>query len=898
MSKQIQANKNTGSLSREKNTKLGQDQRVTHINNTYAAPEWFDLNKYPMHNDHLMKSLIPLDEQLHVALKDRSFIENWDEFLAIRKQLKTLFIDLLKYEMKFVRQNNVEQYFWKILYYNNLEHFKRFLNDPNQPNRSFFHDSYLEIINDGTVFFQELLEILAKKYQYDLNDFTGTHSGRTLHGLKFISLAIVSSQKICIHIGDLLRYKELLNDTNNYEAATFWYVKANQLIPTNGLPINQLAILALYRKKKFEAIFYHMRSLNVPNPIKSAKESLLVLFDELRKKYEAINLEKRDDGLDINDSITDSLQREIWIHPVEGLLDYRTIFLDQETETQPQSNLYKRFLTYFLHFHGMIFTGVGTETIEYCFTETLNLLEELLFNPAQDVLTFEKIIQLTVLNILSVENCSGSSNLQEYSIAFSYSFIALLINKLGKGMSELIDVSINDSIVEIKKDTGIQYKIKSMEHYAFPDFVNNLLAACSLWCDWLQLKNKWCSTEMMTTIQPFLIKNKTLFWDKFTFLLNLMEKFRLSINDVVCEYSTAKDSASGSETFRLPEELLFLELAISLPNTSVNMKNVQHIKHFYLFFRMKKILQFGSEFLSPALIVKDQNGMYQFNIPVNSTVAGNKSDNIKADYSKIMEPINLDPDNSSNNTDFTLDESKNTVDTDDNPKCISSEIQTLLQRKNELEKSHKIKEKHTQLRKEILNDKKASKLVVVVYPKFLVTDTNCFVEFLPQLQIIASSHPMYQLIVPLVVLNELEGLTKGNTGQRAKDTSKNAQEAINFLNKITKVKYVSTLGSIIYRKAFTNHECCNNDEILNNDDKILLTAVNLTKTPLAKNELSKVRAKLISINTNNYKTIQTNLVLLTNDRNLKLKAITQNVPVREVSDFLTWSKLSVPNEKE
>ena len=38
--------------------------------------------------------------------------------------------------------------------------------------------------------------------------------------------------------------------------------------------------------------------------------------------------------------------------------------------------------------------------------------------------------------------------------------------------------------------------------------------------------------------------------------------------------------------------------------------------------------------------------------------------------------------------------------------------------------------------------------------------------------------------------------------------------------------------------------------------------------------------------------LQRDVVLLTDDRNLRLKAHTQNVPVKTVPAFLRWSKIS------
>jgi protein SMG6 len=41
-------------------------------------------------------------------------------------------------------------------------------------------------------------------------------------------------------------------------------------------------------------------------------------------------------------------------------------------------------------------------------------------------------------------------------------------------------------------------------------------------------------------------------------------------------------------------------------------------------------------------------------------------------------------------------------------------------------------------------------LNIEVRPKFLVPDTNCFVDYMKEIKAIADAHPLYQLMVPIV----------------------------------------------------------------------------------------------------------------------------------------------------
>ena len=74
-----------------------------------------------------------------------------------------------------------------------------------------------------------------------------------------------------------------------------------------------------------------------------------------------------------------------------------------------------------------------------------------------------------------------------------------------------------------------------------------------------------------------------------------------------------------------------------------------------------------------------------------------------------------------------------------------------------------------------------------VCPKYVVPDTNCFVDFLPEISRLVSQSP-FQMRVPLVVLKELDGLAKGAARsakygnlEHAAMVAENARLALAFL---------------------------------------------------------------------------------------------------------------------
>ncbi len=82
-------------------------------------------------------------------------------------------------------------------------------------------------------------------------------------------------------------------------------------------------------------------------------------------------------------------------------------------------------------------------------------------------------------------------------------------------------------------------------------------------------------------------------------------------------------------------------------------------------------------------------------------------------------------------------------------------VSKLWHRKEELERTARQKE----LSSKKLFDEQVS-VVIEIRPKTIVPDTNCFVDFLPDIMKISSSG-VYNLRIPVVVLNELDGLSKG-----------------------------------------------------------------------------------------------------------------------------------------
>jgi protein SMG7 len=72
----------------------------------------------------------------------------------------------------------------------------------------------------------------------------------------------------------------------DWSKAAAYYQQALYLIPDNGNPHNQLAVLATYADDDFNAVYRYFCSLAVLHPFLTARDNLIVLFEKNRIKSE------------------------------------------------------------------------------------------------------------------------------------------------------------------------------------------------------------------------------------------------------------------------------------------------------------------------------------------------------------------------------------------------------------------------------------------------------------------------------------------------------------------------------------------------------------------------------------------------------------------------------------
>jgi tetratricopeptide (TPR) repeat protein len=137
-------------------------------------------------------------------------------------------------------------------------------------------------------------------------------------------LTIFSKALVCL--GDIARYRELYNDSNgrpraghesmassrkknrrgqeiaprarNYDKAQRCYEQARALVPNEGNPWHQLAILSSYRKDTFSSVVKHYRALCVQLPYDTAMDNLNLLATRTLDTWKRRSRQEREKPLE------------------------------------------------------------------------------------------------------------------------------------------------------------------------------------------------------------------------------------------------------------------------------------------------------------------------------------------------------------------------------------------------------------------------------------------------------------------------------------------------------------------------------------------------------------------------------------------------------------------------
>ncbi|KAL3267755.1 hypothetical protein HHI36_006882 [Cryptolaemus montrouzieri] len=461
-----------------------------------------------------------------------------------------------------------------------------------------------------------------------------------------------------------------------------------------------------------------------------------------------------------------------------------------------------------------------------------------------------------------LQHLSGyRSELQERALVISLQMFNLILERCVSLLDEHL-VSKPENLNAVSMDTQV------------------LLPPIKIWCDWMLCHSSVWNPPPST--QDFKVGTPGDAWSRLATLINLLAQFDQSASSV---FET--ELLEGYEQLRLPEDNVlsgFTPLMVNVDEPTYVPKNYD-LETAQFVLRLNKLLFFGTEFLCglepPVLKLEIDNDFREYVSVVSSSNSRDSPPSVTE--MRINNEVLLE----------SFSEDEQDLKKDSLSEDTSSEIRDLLNRKEELERRNKSHDLHMERVKKILSQSVIS-VHIDILPKYLVPDTNCFIDHLDRIgTIIKTPNSPYTIMVPIVVLGELEGLGRGGKSpvpgtrsslnpEHVKKVGESARMALNFLKKRhPNVKCVTTKGAIFNSTTFTTEDDTTSNCVAKNDDKILITCLNLSKT----------HGKEQTSTDGEPRQLFREIVLLTDDRNLRVKALSSDVPVRELPDFMKWAGL-------
>ncbi|GAB6024350.1 hypothetical protein CHUAL_009519 [Chamberlinius hualienensis] len=280
------------------------------------------------------------------------------------QQLQDLYQQLLVTDLEYSLDKKVEQDLWNYGFKNQINLLQMKAKDRKNPQRNDCQESLGWFLENASGFYLQLLQELCEAFDLDIpcrrkNAVYGLmrvhshNSNEVKQPMKTSCLYIC--QHCLVHLGDIARYRN-----HALQAETF-YKHAADLVPSNGQPYNQLALLEAAKGDKLCTVFYYVRSIAVKCPFPVSSTNLQKMFSKMA-----------------ND--------------------------DFQYEGKSKLSVYD-YIVAFLHFHSLLHLTTGLDKAEKLLKVLSSNLTVLI---ATESLSAWKLIQMAAINIFAASNASRS----------------------------------------------------------------------------------------------------------------------------------------------------------------------------------------------------------------------------------------------------------------------------------------------------------------------------------------------------------------------------------------------------------------------------------------------------------------------------------------------------------
>ncbi|VTJ55201.1 Hypothetical predicted protein [Marmota monax] len=139
------------------------------------SPEEIEQHVRNMQQQELHRLLRVADNQelqlSNLLSRDRISTEGMEKMAQLRAELLQLYERCILLDIEFSDTQNVDQILWKNAFYQVIEKFRQLLKDPNVENPEQIRNRLLELLDEGSDFFDSLLQKLQVTYKFKLEDY-------------------------------------------------------------------------------------------------------------------------------------------------------------------------------------------------------------------------------------------------------------------------------------------------------------------------------------------------------------------------------------------------------------------------------------------------------------------------------------------------------------------------------------------------------------------------------------------------------------------------------------------------------------------------------------------------------------------------------------------------------
>ncbi|NXA49062.1 SMG7 protein, partial [Nothocercus julius] len=288
------------------------------------------------------------------------------EVWTSRQALQDLYQKMLVTDLEYALDKKVEQDLWNHAFKNQITTLQSQAKNRANPNRSEVQANLSLFLEAASGFYTQLLQELCTVFNVDLpcrvkSSQLGIISNKQMHTSAIVKPQSSSCSYICqhclVHLGDI---GEFLKQKETSQAESY-YRHAAQLVPSNGQPYNQLAILASSKGDHLTTIFYYCRSIAVKFPFPAASTNL--------QKALSKALESRDE-VKTRWSVSD-------------------------------------FIKAFIKFHGHVYLSKSLEKLSPLREKLEEQFKRLLF---QKAFNSQQLVHITVINLFQLHHLRDFSN--------------------------------------------------------------------------------------------------------------------------------------------------------------------------------------------------------------------------------------------------------------------------------------------------------------------------------------------------------------------------------------------------------------------------------------------------------------------------------------------------------